>query len=110
MTLFSPTRSARSEGEDCRGSEGDAAKREALRQSLLPKFKDLGLPESGPCPEYTAAEKERGFRVFFPPVSASFRELAAAGGELTESVHLFGCPGQTLTLVVAIRALKDVET
>ena len=89
--------------------KADAAKREALRRSLLPKFKDLGLPDPGPCPEYTAAEKERGFRVFFPPVSRQlFANSQPQEGELADSVHLFACPGQTLSLMVAVRALKDV--
>jgi hypothetical protein len=86
-----------------------AAKREALRASLLPKFKDLGLPDPGPAPEFTAAEKERGFRVFFPPVHRQlFANSRPVEGELTDSATLFACPGQSVSLLAAIRASKDL--
>ena len=86
----------------------DAGKREALRQSLLPKFKDLGLPDPGAAPEATAAEKERGFRVFFPPIHRQlFSNSQPLEGELTDTVHVYACAGQTVSVLAAIRALKD---
>lgn len=89
----------------------DAEKRETLRKSLLPKFKDLGLPDPGPAPETTAAEKERGFRVFFPPIHRQlFSNSQPLEGELTDSVHVYACAGQTVSVLAAIRALKDVGT
>ncbi|MFB3891677.1 MAG: hypothetical protein ACE15C_06590 [Phycisphaerae bacterium] len=82
---------------------------EALRKKLLPQFKDLGLPDPGPCPDYTDAEKKRGFRVFFPPVSRQlFANSQPQEGELTDTVKLEACPGQTISLVVAVRALEDL--
>ena len=110
MTLFSAdSRMPGAKEKIAAALKADADKREALRKRLLPQFKDLGLPDPGPCPEYTAAEKERGFRVFFPPVSRQlFANSQPQEGELTESVRLYACPGQTLSLVVAIRAVREV--
>lgn len=84
-------------------------RREAERQRLLPQFRDLGLPEPGESPAFTDAEKERAFRVFFPPVSRQlFANSVPFEGELAESVSVHACPGQSETLVVAVRALRDL--
>ena len=86
----------------------EADRRDAVRKKLLPGFKDLGLPEPGPAPEFTDAEKAQGFRVFFPPISRPlFANSQPLEGEMIEAVHLYGCPGQTLSLVAAVRAVKD---
>ena len=87
----------------------EADRRDALRARLLPGFKDLGLPEPGKAPDYTAGEKERGFRVFFPPVSRQlFANSQPQEGELTGDVRAYACPGQHVTLVAAIRGLKEL--
>jgi len=110
LTLFSAdSRMPGAKEKMAAALKADADKREALRRRLLPQFKDLGLPDPGPCPEYTAAEKERGFRVFFPPVSRQlFANSQPQEGELADSIHLYACHGQTLSLVVAVRGLKDL--
>lgn len=89
--------------------KAESDKRDALRKKLLPQFKDLGLPEAGAAPAFTEAEKAQGFRVFFPPVSRQlFSNSQPLEGEMTDAVHLYACPGQTISLVAAIRGVKDV--
>jgi hypothetical protein len=112
LTLFSAeTKLPEAKEKIAAAHKFDAEKREALRKRLLPKFKDLGLPDPGPCPEYTAAEKDRGFRVFFPPIHRQlFSNSQPLEGELTESVHVCACAGQSVSLLATIRALKDVGT
>ncbi|HUV40037.1 MAG TPA: hypothetical protein VMY39_10505 [Planctomycetota bacterium] len=84
-------------------------RRGALRKRLLPGFRDLGLPEPGPRPPYTAAETARGFRVFFPPVSRQlFANSEPREGELTDVARVYACPGEAETIVVAVRAIKDL--
>jgi hypothetical protein len=110
LTLFSADTKMPGAKEAIAAAEKfQADKREALRQRLLPGFKDLGLPDPGPTPDYTAEEKARGFRVFFPPVSRPlFANSEAQEGELTNELKLYACPGQTVPVVVAIRALSDL--
>jgi len=85
----------------------DTDKREALRKKLLTKFKDLGLPDPGPAPEASAAEKERGYRVFFPPIQRQlFSNSQPKEGELRDEVQLYACPGQVVPLVAGVRGLK----
>ena len=107
LTLFSggsPMPGAKEKAAAAEKFQAD--RRDALRKSLLPQYKDLGLPEPGPCPEYTAEEKARGFRVFFPPISRQlFANSQPGEGELTNEVKLYACPGQTVSIVVAVRAL-----
>ena len=80
----------------------------ALCAKLLPTFKNLGLPEPGPEVPLTDAEKQAGFRVFFPPVSRQlFGNSQPREGELTNSPHYFATPGQYVTIVTAVRATKD---
>ena len=87
----------------------DAEKREATRQKLLPGFKNLGLPDPGPAPAFTAAENEHGYRVFFPPIHRQlFANSQPKEGELTDTVAIEAAPGETLTLTAAVRAIKDV--
>lgn len=111
MTLFSAGSTLPGTKEKVAAAEKfQADKRDALRQKLLPKFKDLGLPDPGPAPEFTAAEKKQGFRVFFPPVSRQlFANSQPQEGELPDFVKLDACPGQTLTLVAAVRAIEPLE-
>ena len=86
-----------------------AARRDAARRRLLPGFRDLGLPEAGPSPEPTAAEKDRGFRVFFPPVSRQlFANSAPLDGELSDSVSVYACRGETETILAAVRGLRAI--
>ena len=86
-----------------------AAKHAALVKRLLPQFKDLGLPDPGPCPPYTAAETERGFRVFFPPISRElFANSQPQAGELADALQVYACPGETVSMVAAIRGLKEL--
>ena len=83
-------------------------RREALRKRLLRGFKNLGLPDPGPRPPYTAAEKARGFRVFFPPISRQlFANSEPRKGELTENPRVYACPGEAETIVVAVRAIRE---
>lgn len=109
LTLFSGDSKTPGMKEKAAAAEKTLAeKREATRKRLLPQFRNLGLPDPGPCPEYTAAEKARGFRVFFPPISRQlFANSQPQEGELTKDIKLYACPGQTVSLVVAVRALQD---
>lgn len=87
----------------------EADRREAMRQKLLPGFKDLGLPDPGPVPAFTAAENERGYRVFFPPIHRQlFANSQPKEGELTDTITIEAAPGETLTLTAAVRAIKDL--
>lgn len=110
LTLFSAaTKLPGAKAKIAAAHQADAAKRSALRQNLLPKFKDLGLPNPGPCPEYTTVEKSRGFRIFFPPVSRQlFANSQPQPGELVEDLHLYACNGQPVTIVAAVRGLKKL--
>jgi hypothetical protein len=110
LTLFSAeTRMEGAKERIAAAHKAEADKRDALRRRLLPQFKDLGLPDPGPCPDYTAAEKNRGFRVFFPPVSRQlFGNSQPQEGELTDSIRLEACPGQYVPIVAAVRGLKDL--
>src|SRR6185369_4954876 len=56
LTLFSAeTKLPGAKEKIAAAQKFEADKREALRKKLLPTFKDLGLPDPGECPEYTAA-------------------------------------------------------
>jgi len=89
--------------------DNDSGKRETLRAKLLGNFKDLGLPDPGPCPEYAAAENTRGFRVFFPPIHRQlFANSQPREGELRDTCILRACPGEFESLLIAVRALKDL--
>ena len=110
LTLFS----ANTTKQDAKASiaaalKAEAARREAMRQKLLPGFKDLGLPDPGAAPAFTAAETQRGYRVFFPPIHRQlFANSQPKEGELSDSIALEAAPGETLTLTAAVRAIKDV--
>lgn len=81
--------------------------RKSTIQSLLPDFKDLGLPKPETPPPYTDAEKKRRFRAFFPPISRRlFANSEPLEGELTDTPALGACPGEATTLVVCVRALE----
>ncbi len=111
MTLFSADSKLPGLKEKIAAAEKLRADRHAAKlKQLLPQFKNLGLPDPGPCPEYTPAEKERGFRVFFPPVSRQlFENSQPQQGELTDKLELYACPGQTVPVVIAVRSLKDMS-
>jgi len=84
----------------------EAEKRTALKNSLRKNFTDLGLPAPGKQPEYTPAEKSRGLRYFFPPVSRQlFSNSEPNPIELSTEAKLAACPGEFETLVLALRAV-----
>ena len=92
-----------------RALQVEKEKRQAELAYLLPKFKNLGLPDPGHCADYTTTEKDRGFRVFFPPVNRwLFANSNPLPEELTDDVHINLCPGQSHSLLVAVRGLKDL--
>ncbi len=89
--------------------QAETDRRNAVLARLLPRFKNLGLPDPGPCADYTAAEKSRGFRVFFPPINRwLFENSNPRPEELTDTKHVSLCPGQSHSLLVAVRGLKDL--
>lgn len=87
-------------------------RRQATRSRLLAKFKDLGLPDPGKDTPYTKIEKDRKFRVFFPPINRQmFPNSVPADGELIDdqnSLSLSACAGESETIVVAVRAIEDI--
>ncbi|HTL53623.1 MAG TPA: hypothetical protein VL860_13690 [Planctomycetota bacterium] len=111
LTLYSGSTQMPGAAEKIAAAEKAVAdKRAALRARLLPKFKDLGLPDPGPATEATAAEKARGFRVFFPPVSRQlFANSQPQAGELTDALTVYACPGETVSILAAVRGLEDLN-
>jgi len=87
----------------------EAARRQAAKAALIGTFKDLGLPAPGPCPDYTPAEKDRGFRIFLPPINRQlFANSQPLEGELTNTCRKFACPGQFESISLAIRGLNEL--
>ena len=87
---------------------GDAEKRAELKKTLSSKFRDLGFPDPGSAPDYTQAEKNRGFKVFFPPVNRQlYKNSNPAPGESKETGEVFACPGEFESLVIAVKGIKE---
>jgi hypothetical protein len=86
----------------------EAKRREALRASLLPKFKDVGLPDPGTPPSESKQEASDGYRVFFPPVARQlFGNSQPRTEELEDKQAWHAAAGQTQSHVVAVRGLKN---
>jgi len=89
--------------------QAETDRRQAVVAQLLPHFKNLGLPDPGSYPDTTAPEKARGFRVFFPPINRwLFENSNPRPEELTDTARISLCPGQSHSLLVAVRGLKDL--
>jgi hypothetical protein len=87
----------------------EAKRREALRSSLLSKFKDIGLPDPGATGAVTKEETAAGYRVFFPPIARQlFGNSQPRAEELEDKQAWKAVAGQTQSHVVAVRGLKDV--
>ena len=78
-------------------------------QTLSALFKAMVFEETNPEPATTDEDRARGYVVFARPwLSTVFPTSRPLPQELSPSLAVFGCPGQTVPVTFCVRALKDL--
>ncbi len=78
-------------------------------EALSARFKAMVFEETRPEPSYSEADSTRGYVVFARHwLSAVFPSSRPLPQELSPTLSVFGCPGQTVPVTFCVRALQDL--